>query len=546
MSEGATGGDAASWRRDPSRLAAGGVLVATAAWSAGFIHVNSWHDLDGRALFVPFDDAMISMRYAWHLVHGHGLVWNPGERVEGFTNPLWTLMMAGAIATTGDRGALWTVTAIGIGFRLVWIALLMAAAHTLARGRGGGPGARAIVVTAVGLLAATYYPANYWSVMGMEVSLIGALTAAAIWVVVREEIGPAFPAAPHALGWFAAAAFLARPDAPLALIPLVALFAWRRCRAAASPWPVLAAIALPPIGAAAAITAARLAYFGEWLPNTYVLKVVGIPLAMRIDAGIVFVTPFIVETAPLAAVAVATVLLLPRRALTLALLAAPTIATIYQVSVGGDPWFYWRQMAPGVSALALVAGFGLATAWFAATGLFDRIGAASARAAVVAVFAAVAVLPNWRFEREALLRETAYQVGNNLVHFRIAQLMREVLQPDALVVAFWAGVIPYVWQGPAHDPLGKTDAAIARLPPDIQGRWYLVGHNKFDLEVSIRTLRPAWVQSFRWGGQDLTDEMRAHFWVGRHRGVDLCLRDDPAKVRWDLLERVGPCQQLWP
>src|SRR3972149_692187 len=40
------------------------------------------------------DDAFISFRYALNLVKGCGLVWNPGERVEGYTNFLWTLFMA--------------------------------------------------------------------------------------------------------------------------------------------------------------------------------------------------------------------------------------------------------------------------------------------------------------------------------------------------------------------------------------------------------------------------------------------------------------------
>ena len=40
------------------------------------------------------DDAFISFRYAANLVAGHGLVWNPGERVEGYSNFLWTLLMA--------------------------------------------------------------------------------------------------------------------------------------------------------------------------------------------------------------------------------------------------------------------------------------------------------------------------------------------------------------------------------------------------------------------------------------------------------------------
>ena len=39
------------------------------------------------------DDAMISMRYARNLANGFGLVWNPGERVEGYTNFLWTIFM---------------------------------------------------------------------------------------------------------------------------------------------------------------------------------------------------------------------------------------------------------------------------------------------------------------------------------------------------------------------------------------------------------------------------------------------------------------------
>lgn len=32
------------------------------------------------------EDAFISFRYARNLVDGHGLVFNPGERVEGYTN----------------------------------------------------------------------------------------------------------------------------------------------------------------------------------------------------------------------------------------------------------------------------------------------------------------------------------------------------------------------------------------------------------------------------------------------------------------------------
>lgn len=58
-----------------------------------YINLTSFN-IEGTTYYVLFDDAMISMRYAYNLAHGNGLVWNVGERVEGITNPLWTGIMA--------------------------------------------------------------------------------------------------------------------------------------------------------------------------------------------------------------------------------------------------------------------------------------------------------------------------------------------------------------------------------------------------------------------------------------------------------------------
>ncbi len=41
------------------------------------------------------DDAFISFRYAHNLIDGHGLVWNLGERVEGYSNFSWVMLVAG-------------------------------------------------------------------------------------------------------------------------------------------------------------------------------------------------------------------------------------------------------------------------------------------------------------------------------------------------------------------------------------------------------------------------------------------------------------------
>jgi hypothetical protein len=49
------------------------------------------------SLSYPFDDAFISFRYADNLARGRGVVYNPGEPVEGYTNFLWVLLTAGGI-----------------------------------------------------------------------------------------------------------------------------------------------------------------------------------------------------------------------------------------------------------------------------------------------------------------------------------------------------------------------------------------------------------------------------------------------------------------
>src|SRR5690349_13096546 len=42
--------------------------------------------IDGHRYYALDDDQMIAMRYARNLAGGQGLVWNPGERVEGYTS----------------------------------------------------------------------------------------------------------------------------------------------------------------------------------------------------------------------------------------------------------------------------------------------------------------------------------------------------------------------------------------------------------------------------------------------------------------------------
>lgn len=51
------------------------------------------------------DDAFITMRAVDNLIHGRGFVYNAGERVLGFTNPLWALRFKAIVALNLPGGA---------------------------------------------------------------------------------------------------------------------------------------------------------------------------------------------------------------------------------------------------------------------------------------------------------------------------------------------------------------------------------------------------------------------------------------------------------
>src|SRR5215470_4166703 len=94
------------------------------------------------------DDAFISFRYARNLSRGLGLVFNPGsERVEGYTNFLWVLILAALdrLGLPPERAAnvlslvatagLWTVV-VGFALRTFtrsWLALVPAFGLALTR-----------------------------------------------------------------------------------------------------------------------------------------------------------------------------------------------------------------------------------------------------------------------------------------------------------------------------------------------------------------------------------------------------------------------------
>ncbi|MFC1573450.1 hypothetical protein ACFL6M_07630 [Candidatus Eisenbacteria bacterium] len=80
------------------------------------------------------DDAFISFRYAKNLVDGLGLVYNAGEPVEGYTNFLWTVIVAAAMKIGLEPVVF--AQAAGVLFFAATLALLIRVSWSLAEDSG--------------------------------------------------------------------------------------------------------------------------------------------------------------------------------------------------------------------------------------------------------------------------------------------------------------------------------------------------------------------------------------------------------------------------
>ena len=119
-----------------------------------------------RSLHAPCDDTYIFLVYAKNLLGGAGLTFN-GERVEGFTSPLWVALLCAFGLTHMALPALAEGLSMGSG--------VFALAATYWLGRRVGLAATWALLPA-GLLAATGDFAFYMA-SGMETALFTALVA---------------------------------------------------------------------------------------------------------------------------------------------------------------------------------------------------------------------------------------------------------------------------------------------------------------------------------------------------------------------------------
>ena len=267
------------------------------------------------------DDAYITFRVIWNTLHGYGVVFNPGERVQAYTHPLWMLVMTAAHAVTGE----FYFSALIVSFGLS-LAAVVAVARSAA-------GTAASAVAVFWLLSSKAF-VDYTS-SGLENPLTYLLLALFYVTLLKTHDRPLSDWELGRLGLLAGLAFVNRMDAVLLFAPALAWLALRAFRRRDERvLPLLAGVGVP---AAAWLIFATL-YYGFPLPNTYYAKVAtGIPSALLYRQGFAYLLNSLAHD-PITLLTIGVAGALAMRGRTPIRLAAVGAGgyVAYTISVGGD------------------------------------------------------------------------------------------------------------------------------------------------------------------------------------------------------------------
>jgi hypothetical protein len=208
------------------------------------------------------DDAFISFRYAKNLVNGLGLVYNPGERVEGFTNFLWTIIIAGGMKVGFDPISF--SMALGIFFFCLTIGLYSMVTWKLREDAISFP----LVLPVTSLLLAVHRDFNVYATSGLETMIFTFLVSSCIacLVLYRHRVSHLMAGALIVL------AMMARPDG-IVFLGAVCFY----LLLAKTPLKTIALFLLPTVVVFIPYWFWRYQYFGFFFPNAFYAKSIALP-----------------------------------------------------------------------------------------------------------------------------------------------------------------------------------------------------------------------------------------------------------------------------
>jgi len=385
------------------------------------------------------DDAYISFRYAQNWVAGHGLVYNAGERIEGYTNFLWTIWLVGGRLAGMDLVLFSRI--LGALFGLGTIVMLFGLGHIVTADKSGR--GNSLVSGAACLILGTAYAFAYWAISGLETAAFTFMLTAALAAFYRRSPTAAV---------FLVLATLLRPEGALAAVIILALdwFSHRKITAYAGWMAALWALFLLPMGVF------KLSYYGSLGPNPFYAKTAfGTPQLLD---GARYAGQFFWHYLAAGVLALPAIFIVGR--LTSPLKAAMgfvLLYTLYIVAVGGDVLKVDRFFVPlmPIVAVIVVAGFFrlIRHRWLPLGG--------------VAIAIAWQLCIPWEHTATFHAREKGLTDKMN----KIAAHLAAVDSTDFSIALSTIGIVGYrLMDHPVIDMLGLTDSVVARHPePPVEG-----------------------------------------------------------------------------
>lgn len=436
-------------------------LLLVFALSLGFLY---WYADSIRDWVL--DDAYISFRYAENFAESKGMVFNEGERVEGYTTFLWVFVLGLAHKMGFDTvsAAKFLGAALSVG-----CLLLLALGGRFVRGLDAATAAIALLLLAS---SATF---TTWAISGMEVPLVGLLGLLAVLLYLRgraDDSNSSYVAA----GLVCALAAMTRPDAGLLFVALAGDRFVARFRSGSRG---LVALTTGLVVLYGPYFLWRYLYYGFLLPNTFYAKVGG--TLAQLSRGLEYFTRFSGASFVILSVAVAGLLVaepLRRRYGSVRVIPAYLILhTLYVIAVGGDaqPSFrFFGEVMPLLCLWAAMSCVALVSVPWRVVFVGLAIG--------FNLFQAIQhplMLPFVRSDKVAERGELA------------GLWLRKHAAPDAVIATNTAGSIPYFSRLRAIDMLGLNDSHIAHLQVENMGAG-IAGHEKADGDYVVAR-RPTFI-----------------------------------------------------
>src|SRR5262245_24535079 len=309
------------------------VLLAFAVGATYFVYKDAWVS----------DDAVITFRYVDNFLHGEGPSFNPGDKVQGYTHPLWFLLLSLATVFTADE--VYSAVYLGLGLTLITGLVLGVGLMRLSKDRITGLVAAALVLV---LLTGS----DSWRAFqtgGLEGALSTLLVVLFVLEMSRDDVRP------PALFFLASLLLLCRPGFVLITGPVcayAALEVWRTKRFLPS------LLALTPL---VWFVFARV-YYGDFLPNTGAAKLGTFTLEEGFDQGLTYLGDWVTNEPATAAASFALLafaLSQARRRWEFLLFFGLSAYFFYVLVIGGD-FMRGRFYGPFFVAAYVMGGVALA------------------------------------------------------------------------------------------------------------------------------------------------------------------------------------------